>query len=381
MSVKSIGIIGAGPAGSFAAWRLSQAGFQVLLFDPKAPWDKPCGGGLTAPVMEHFPELEALKPLANPHRKVRILDINNHSHELNLASHIQVISRKPMEEFLIRQATQAGAVFSRRKIVDFSMRDQGWKLKDEQGETFEVDFLIGADGCQSLVRRKFCPAWPKTDYIFTISVLLARKTTLPLTFKFFPGLHGYAWIFPGRETTSFGIGGRNDKAQPEQLFAFLEQMIVGEPELREMRLILRDQSRKWLIPALSFSALRGQKVAGENWALIGDASGAVNALTGEGLLYSFMSAGLLAKALSSEQPESYQQNWWAMCKAEILGPSLWEALFFKDWSQRQVNRILARSDTGRELIAGILSGARPKRTQLFGRAFKSWLESFRSPGH
>src|SRR3954464_13887230 len=42
-------VVGAGPAGSTAAFRLSRAGARVLLLDrERFPRDKPCGGGLTA---------------------------------------------------------------------------------------------------------------------------------------------------------------------------------------------------------------------------------------------------------------------------------------------------------------------------------------------
>lgn len=45
MSVREaeIGIVGAGPAGARAAEHLADAGANVLLFDPKVPWEKPCG--------------------------------------------------------------------------------------------------------------------------------------------------------------------------------------------------------------------------------------------------------------------------------------------------------------------------------------------------
>ena len=41
-------IAGAGPAGSRAAELLARRGATVVLLDPRAPWEKPCGGGLTA---------------------------------------------------------------------------------------------------------------------------------------------------------------------------------------------------------------------------------------------------------------------------------------------------------------------------------------------
>lgn len=43
-----IGIVGAGPAGARAAERLARLGADVVLLDPTAQWEKPCGGGLTS---------------------------------------------------------------------------------------------------------------------------------------------------------------------------------------------------------------------------------------------------------------------------------------------------------------------------------------------
>ena len=50
MSIRKveIGIVGAGPAGARAGELLADAGAEVVLLDPKAPWEKPCGGGITA---------------------------------------------------------------------------------------------------------------------------------------------------------------------------------------------------------------------------------------------------------------------------------------------------------------------------------------------
>ena len=53
-------VSGAGPAGSRAAELLAARGASVLLLDPRAPWEKPCGGGLTAAALRHTPELHEL---------------------------------------------------------------------------------------------------------------------------------------------------------------------------------------------------------------------------------------------------------------------------------------------------------------------------------
>jgi len=42
-----IAVIGGGPSGSLAATLLADGGKNVILFDEKLAWEKPCGGGVT----------------------------------------------------------------------------------------------------------------------------------------------------------------------------------------------------------------------------------------------------------------------------------------------------------------------------------------------
>src|SRR5881392_4367872 len=49
-------VVGAGPAGSTAAYRLARGGARVLLVDrARFPRDKPCGGGLTMRAVAELP--------------------------------------------------------------------------------------------------------------------------------------------------------------------------------------------------------------------------------------------------------------------------------------------------------------------------------------
>ena len=51
-------IVGAGPAGSFAAERLAQGGARVALFDGRPEGEpKACGGGVTAKALKAWPHL------------------------------------------------------------------------------------------------------------------------------------------------------------------------------------------------------------------------------------------------------------------------------------------------------------------------------------
>src|SRR6185295_5113512 len=44
---SDVAVVGAGPAGAWAAYTLARLGARVTLFDPSHPREKPCGGGVT----------------------------------------------------------------------------------------------------------------------------------------------------------------------------------------------------------------------------------------------------------------------------------------------------------------------------------------------
>ena len=59
-----------------------------------------------------------------------------------------------------------------------------------------------------------------------------------------------------------------------------------------------------IIPSLTVNALR-RPISGNDWAMVGDAAGFVDAITGEGIYYSLRSAELLASAIEQDAPEKY----------------------------------------------------------------------------
>ena len=67
--LAEIAIIGAGPAGAHLATRLASEGRDVILFDPKGAWEKPCGGGVPTRALREFAFI--LKSTDYPRRLVR----------------------------------------------------------------------------------------------------------------------------------------------------------------------------------------------------------------------------------------------------------------------------------------------------------------------
>src|SRR5205823_7247323 len=104
-------VVGAGPAGSTTAYRLSRAGARVLLVDrARFPRDKPCGGGLTLrairacpvdprPVVEH--EVDRLE-----FRVANCVHVGVHD-----GTAIYMTQRRRLDQLLVDAAVAEGAEF------------------------------------------------------------------------------------------------------------------------------------------------------------------------------------------------------------------------------------------------------------------------------
>src|SRR2546423_14096742 len=100
-------IVGAGPAGSFAAERLARAGVRVALFDGRPPGEpKACGGGVTLKALKAWPHL-----LAAVGRTIDEVDMyspsGKHLH-MKLDEAFAVYSRIAFDSFLRERGREAG---------------------------------------------------------------------------------------------------------------------------------------------------------------------------------------------------------------------------------------------------------------------------------
>ena len=375
MKPEKVGIIGAGPAGAWLAQSLSKQGFKVSLFDHRAPWKKPCAGGLYTVIWDEFPELDPVKALGLAGHKARLVTVKKDIVEIDFKRPLYTVSREKLGQYLLDQARASGAEFIARKIEAVSPKDSGFEISDERGEQYQVDFLVGADGAGSVVRRRLAPGWSQPDFIFTLSALVDRAVNFPLTFYFFPGFAGYGWIFPGRDAVSIGIGAKAGQYRAEEMTGLINQMAGSEPELGKKDFALGKDLTPAMIPGLSLHTLRSQKVVGKNWALIGDAAGAAHPVSGGGIHNAFRTAKYLADSLMAGTPELYQDKFWEFCKEELLVPCLWEPLFYKTSMQNLFAKMMVRSESARILAGELLPGGKVKRGKVFRVLLKALVET------
>lgn len=304
--MKQIAIIGAGPAGSRLAWRLADTQHQVLLFDPRVPgYEKPCGGGLSPLVGRRSPDVLALPFPRHQPPVVRLRTSDGSQVERSLtASGWAITSRADLGRALWERATNDGHVrHVRQRVTNFERVDAGWSLRTGSGEIFAADFLVGADGVRSIVRRQLVGSIPRQHLGLAVGCRV-RGAPDAVVFQSYADLEGYLWSFPRSDHASVGIcaplGMVSRRNLWERVDRFLAETCPGT---------VKQDRYTALLPLARDASLWDTPCAGPGWALLGDAAGHVHPLTGEGIAYALLSADSLAEALGGEDPMIYDNLW------------------------------------------------------------------------
>src|SRR5450432_2430897 len=145
--MKRVAILGGGPAGAFAAEKLASAGLEVLLFDEKLAWEKPCGGGLTFKAYSQYPFLIDNR---TPKRMVTetILGAPRAGNvSLNLGDPLLIYSRFDLNRMLLERAEHAGVQIEKARVNEMIRSGSRWQIRTNSG-TADADFCIVATGAR-----------------------------------------------------------------------------------------------------------------------------------------------------------------------------------------------------------------------------------------
>jgi flavin-dependent dehydrogenase len=162
---------------------------------------------------------------------------------------------------------------------------------------------VGADGAASFVRRRLVGIFRVQDLAiaFGYNVVDTGRDTEEVIVRFPKNFTGYLWAFPRPGVMNFGVASKLGERTSDQLRALLTAFVrdyyggrMPEPE--------RTSFFGAKIPTLELNAWSTLRTAGDNWALIGDAAGFADPITGEGIYYALKSADVLAGAIARSQP-------------------------------------------------------------------------------
>lgn len=296
-----VGIVGAGPAGARAAELLARQGARVVVLDPKAPWEKPCGGGLTWSAFEEIPELAEIQAGSRRIERMRVELGPDHGFSVPLDHPLWIVSREVLGRWQLERAVEAGAEHHPVKVQSIERSDGRWVLETAEGH-LSCSFLVGADGAASLVRRVVAPG-------FSVELAPTRVAYPPMmgsapetvVLKFYEGIAGYLWDFPRPQRRSIGVGVPNGTWRRPALDAEID----GYRQTAEPCSCVELARAGAVIGTAQLGHGDFASVGGSDFALLGDAAGFADPLTGEGIQNALRSAGLLARAWASGTVEAY----------------------------------------------------------------------------
>ena len=291
-------VIGGGPAGIAAALAARQIGLDVVVADHAQPQiDKACGEGLMPDALEALRQIGV--NLGSGHgacfRGIRFLDEKLKA-EASFAGHSfgLGVRRTELHRILAERAKDAGVVALWGKRIE-AITASGVVV---DGKSIRCRWIVGADGFNSSVRRwaGLVPVWTGTRRIG----LRQHFRACPWTdfVEVYWRKNCQAYVTPvGKGEVCVALVGTGDfrvTDMPEMFPALSSHLRGAEP-------IGRPRG------AISMSTKLPSVISGRI-ALIGDASGAVDAVTGEGLALAFRQANSLATALAGENLKHYDAS-------------------------------------------------------------------------
>jgi geranylgeranyl reductase family protein len=297
--MKRIAVLGGGPAGAFAAERLARAGLRTIVFDEKLAWEKPCGGGITYKAYKQYPFLidnDIPKKLIS---EAFVAAPGTGACRMRLSRPLVIYSRLDLNRMLLERAERAGAQIEKARVRELIRTNRGWRVRTTAG-TLEADFCIVATGARNSL-REVGTQWSAENVMYTLGYWVPAEQQ-HIDIQFLEGLEGYIWVFPRCGHLSVGIGGKGEPAA--QLRRRLERFML------ERGIPFKDaQFYGHMLPSLSPSAWRRNRVAGEGWLAVGDAGGLVDPITGEGLYYAIRSADLASRVVIDEAHAPAEKPW------------------------------------------------------------------------
>jgi flavin-dependent dehydrogenase len=299
-----VAVVGANLAGSYFAHRLGRPDIQVDLFDPRVPWHKPCGGGITRKVVADFDLGAEVLASAEAVRSFRLIAPSGVAADIESSEPLYLLPRIELSRRLLDLALDTGARLHRKRVRKLERDREGrWSVDTDAGRHDGYDFLVGADGATSTVRRSLDRPFARDDLILAVDYHLTVPGLRPhVALEFLGDGMGYIWLFAARGYASLGIGAPAARARGSELDQTLHRFIARHYPGLALGGAGRSQ---WVIPFHRAGFQDRYRLQGDGWSLVGDAAGLADPMTGEGIYYALRSARLSAEALAQGRPASY----------------------------------------------------------------------------
>ncbi len=361
-------VVGGGPGGSTAAWRLALAGLRPLVLDAAVfPRVKICAGWVTPAALEDL-EIDPEKyPLTIQPFKACVLEFTGSRHETAWRRPASYgIIRREFDHYLLERAAAAGAdVRWGIRVKDVSAAPGEVAVETERG-VFRAPVVIGAGGHRCPVARALGRISEREE------VVVAQESETRLTPEWTeklrsfmeapeiyvePDLRGYGWFFPKQDFINIGIGctGGTDGTLPRRR----EELVAALRASGRLPADLPIEPFKGHAYAVRRRAPR--RLSGERFCLVGDAAGLARDLSGEGIGPAIRSGRMAALAAADFLRRGTPLDGYARRIMDLYGPGE------PGWLGLQIGRL--PDAMGRLVVRCILGSSLARRRVVFDSIF------------
>lgn len=287
-------VVGGGPVGLATAIRCAQAGLQVTVAEPRAaPIDKACGEGLMPTAVERL-EAIGVYPPGLPFRGIRYLDASHSADALFGRGHGLGVRRTALHAAFTQRAAQLAI-----PVIPVRVTDLVQHADRVTAAGIEARYLVAADGLHSSIRR-ICAMDPPPARHSRFG-LRRHYRTAPWSdlVEVYWSSGAEAYVTPvAEQLVGVAILGNSRGDFDARLAAFpdlRERLAAAEPAggVRGAGPLRQDVRRRICASVL----------------FVGDASGYVDALTGEGISVGLAQAAALVGCLQSGRAADYERAW------------------------------------------------------------------------
>ncbi|GAK96340.1 hypothetical protein JCM19294_1853 [Nonlabens tegetincola] len=291
-----VAVIGAGPAGASAAYKLGIAGVSCILIEKqKLPRYKVCGGGLVYRGLNSM-SFDISSVIERQFDTIDIFLKNGKSIKTSSTEPmVTMIMRDSFDHLITKKAQEAGVQLQdQTKLTAINHDNQVIQVVTDKG-SWNVEAIIAADGVYSPTARM--SGWknetrhlaPALEYEVYVTDAEFKKHKDIVRFDIDAIKSGYGWSFPKKDHLSVGVGAFGvDKKKTDLKSLCMDYMKrIGINEVTHI------DKHGFNVPVTP----RTDGFVKNNVFLTGDAAGFADPLTAEGISNAIRSGNLAAQSI------------------------------------------------------------------------------------